>query len=156
MRLFTLLLALAAMAATSSAQLPAPKPPQPPVGVPSDAKPFNGKWYRVYLEKGGWRHAKEKCATLGGQLVVIPDAPTEAYVKDLAGKIPLWIGATDEKLRAVWIWIDGTPVTYTDWEKGQPNGAPKENYMAIWHGQWNDAFENEPKVVGFICEWRGK
>ncbi|HEY2342585.1 MAG TPA: C-type lectin domain-containing protein, partial [Chthoniobacteraceae bacterium] len=116
----------------------------------------NGKWYRVYLEKGGWRHAKQQCNVLGGQLVVIPDEATQNFVKQLAGVTPLWIGATDEKLKGVWVWVDGTTATYTAWEPGQPNGAPKEDYMAIWHGLWNDAFENEPKVVGFVCEWSKK
>lgn len=29
--------------------------PQPPIGVPSKAKLFNGKWYHIYLEKSDWK-----------------------------------------------------------------------------------------------------
>jgi hypothetical protein len=41
-----LILAISAAVNTAFAQAPATKPP---IGVPADAKPFNGKWYRVYL-----------------------------------------------------------------------------------------------------------
>lgn len=103
--------AFAAILSHASAQ--SPTQPNPPVGVPSDAKPFNGKWYRVYLEKGGWKHAREKCTQLGGQLAVIPDEPTQAFVKQLADGLQLWLGATDEKVNHLYVWVDGTQVKFT-------------------------------------------
>src|SRR4051794_38572103 len=58
--------------------------PKPPIGVPNDARYFNHKWYRVYLDKANWRQAKGRCEDLHGQLVVIPDAATEEFVRKLA------------------------------------------------------------------------
>ncbi len=151
----TILLILA-LACTALAQPPAPKPP---VGVPADAKFFNGKWYRVYLEKVPWNRAVEKCRALGGQLVTVPDAPTWAFVRGLCGDASLWLGATDEKAEGVWTWVDGANVGFTAWRSAQPdNSRAVENYLSTYKGEWNDTPRNgefmaNQFVVGFICEW---
>lgn len=138
----------------------APPVPKPPVGVPADAKFFNGKWYRVYLEKVPWPAARDKCKALGGQLVTVPDAPTWEFVKGLSGTASMWLGATDEKTEGVWVWMDGSPITYSDWFTGQPDNARGiEHYLAIWKGKWNDTpktgeFMPKQFVVGYICEWK--
>jgi hypothetical protein len=46
---------------------------------------------------------------------------------------------------------------YDAWEPGQPNNAPRENYLLMARsGLWQDAIEGEPSVFGFICEWNRK
>src|SRR4051812_1339986 len=80
-------------------------PAKPPVGIPLDAKHFNGKWYRVYTEKLGWKRANQRCKALGGQLAVVPDEATHAFIKQLAGGIAVWLGATDEKVENAWEWV---------------------------------------------------
>ncbi len=134
-------------------------PSKPPIGVPTDAKFFRGKWYRVYLEKVPWNRAQERCKALGGQLVTVPDAETWNFVKGLGGAASVWLGATDEKTEGVWVWSDGTPVTFTAWlGAGPDNAGGAENYLATHRGGWNDvkksgAFDSF-QVVGFICEWK--
>lgn len=131
-----------------------PKSPAP--GIPGGAKHFNGKWYRLYFENGGWKRAHERCRALNGQLAVAPDEPTQAFLKQLAGGRAVWLGATNER-EGIWRWGDNSQMTFTAWDAGQPNGAAGEHYLSLWHsGRWHDAFESEPKVVGFICEWSRK
>ena len=141
-----------------SAQQPIAK--KPPVGIPADATSFNGKWYRVYFEKGSWQHARDRCNVLGGQLAIVPDEATHAFIKKLADSTALWLGATDEKVKNVWVWSDGSRMTFKAWdtEHGQPNGGRKENYLLIWKtGKWHDAGEQgDQQTVGFICEWKAK
>ena len=145
----------AVLQATGFAQLP-DKPKAPPVGVPRDAKLFNGKWYKVVFEKVSWQSARDKCRSSGGQLVVIPDEPTWAFVKGLT-PANVWLGATDEKVEGVWVSIDGTPMSFFDWCQWQPdNAGGKENYLIIWKGQMNDAPNSEPSATGYICEWKDK
>jgi hypothetical protein len=135
---------------------------KPPVGVPADAKFYNGKWYRVYLEKVPWNRAKERCKALGGQLVVIPDQLTWEFLKTLSeqGTVQLWLGATDEVTEGVWKWIDGTPMKFKGWRPGEPNNAGgSENYLAIYKGAWADCPNGGEvgtvfKAQGFICEWK--
>ena len=152
-----LVLAISTAANTAFAQAPATKPP---IGVPADAKPFNGKWYRVYLEKVPWHRAREKCTALGGQLAIVPDEPTWEFLTNLSPAI-LWLGATDERTEGVWLWVDGTPMTFTAWHDRQPdNMGGNEHYIVSYQKRWNDV----PKhgnfgpyhAGGFICEWKAK
>lgn len=130
---------------------------RPPVGLPSDAVHFKGRWYRVFVEKGGWKRARDRCVMMGGRLAIVPDSPTQAFIKELASELPLWLGATDEKTDGVWLWIDGSPLTFRLWEEGQPNNGAREHFLMISrNGAWHDAFESEPGVLGFVCEWTRK
>jgi hypothetical protein len=128
-------------------------PQKPPIGVPSDAKWFNGKWYHVYLEQVTWERAKEKCAAAKGQLAVVPDAATWDFIKRLSpGRI--WLGATDEHSEGIWKWVDGTPMTFKAWSKHEPNNyRGREHYLVAIDESWNDLARDSP-TVGFICEWK--
>jgi len=156
--LIALCLGAVLQATPAMAQLSAPGAPKPPVGVPADAKLFNGKWYKVIFEKTSWTGARDKCRTLGGQLAIIPDEVTWVYVKGLT-PANVWLGGTDEKIEGVWVWVDGTPVTFTAWGHNQPDnqgGDAPENYITADRGQWNDTVKNNPYNTGFICEWKDK
>ncbi len=145
--------------------LPAqPATPRPPLGGPADAKLFNGKWYAVFYDKVAWPSAKEKCQRLGGQLVVIPDEATWKFVKELS-QARLWLGATEEKVEGVWIWVDGSKMTFSAWGPGAPNNRDgKDNYLSThlnkvvcWEDtprDWN-AYKQTP-ITGYICEWVAK
>ena len=156
------LFGLLAWVSTAAAQQPKAVK-KPPFGIPSDAKFFNGKWYRVYTEKSPWRGAMQKCSSLGGQLAVVPDEATWTFIKALSAGAQLWLGATDEEVTGVWKWIDGTPFTFKAWGRDQPdNWHGVQHYLFILKGEWND-IQNDGKwispdvhVVGFICEWKDK
>lgn len=148
-----ILITLLAAFSLASAQQPAIKPP---VGIPSDATPFNGKWYRVYLDKTTWPLARDKCKTLGGQLAVVPNEPTHAFIKELKPDVGLWLGATDEKLEGEWMWVDGTEMKFKAWAPGEPGGRRAENYLFLIHGAWEDHSNGRPQVIGYICEWKAK
>lgn len=134
-----------------------------PLGVPADAQHFSGKWYRVYLEKIPWNSAKQKCATLGGQLVLIQDQPTWDFIRQMSKGAMLWAGGTDEETQRVWKWADGTPFTFTAWLPSQPdsNFGGQEHYLHITKDGWNDCrnsgvINDRERVAGFICEWKGR
>lgn len=156
-----LLLSLCALACLSPAQQPAP-PPKPPLGLPKDAKYFNGKWYAVILEKVNWAVAQSRCKLHGGQLAIVPDEATGTFIKSLT-KLRVWLGATDEKVEGKWVWVDGQDMTYSQWEATEPsNDGGKENYLRTSPaGRWADAPKDwdaykEFPVIGYICEWKGK
>ena len=135
-----------------------PLAPKRPLGVPADAKPFNGRWYKVVLEKKTWHAARDKCKEMGGRLVCVPDAVTWEFLKTLT-PASVWLGATDEVTTGAWIWVDGTPVGFSAWQSGQP-----DNFMGKQHclakskrGDWDDHSRNDNDgpngISGFICEW---
>jgi hypothetical protein len=134
---------------------PAAEPNPTSPGIPSDAKPFNGKWYRVYLERIPWNVAMQRCVALGGQLAVVPDEPTWAFIRSLVKDDSLWLGATDKETEGVWKWVDGTPVVFRAWLPRQPdNSGGNENYLSAFNGGWNDVeIKGRGRVIGFVCEW---
>ena len=138
--------------------------PKPPLLAPKDAKLFNWKWYAVITDSVSWQVAKDKCARMGGQLVVIPDKATWDFVKGLT-KTRVWLGATDEKVENEWVWVDGKKMTFTSWVPGNPsNTNGREHYLTSspkfgWN--WNDAPKDwdaakDAPVVGYICEWNAR
>lgn len=126
-----------------------------PLGVPGDAREFNGKWYRYYPGKLLWRMAKKRCEDLRGRLAKVPDAATNEFLAGLIGKDQAWLGATDEKNEGQWYWLDGTPLDYANWASGQPdNRRDREDFLSFWYeGKWNDSPNDYGDIRGFICEW---
>ncbi|VDO45906.1 unnamed protein product [Haemonchus placei] len=59
---------------------------------------------------------------------------------------PFFIGMSD--LGGNWTWTDNTPVTYTNWAKGQPSGINQCVISALDNGIWsaNSCFERIPYV----------
>lgn len=155
---FLAVLLFCVVCSLAAAQQPTPKPP---FGVPAGAKLFNGKWYHVFQEEVDWARAKAKCAAASGQLVVIPDEATWAFVKTLTTTM-VWLGATDEKVEGEWVWVDGTKMTFKAWGQDQPdNHQGEEHYLSTWKSLWNDAPKSTRAnktypVVGYICEWQAK
>src|SRR6185436_507946 len=114
--------------------------------------------YRVYHEKGGYKRSRDRCTQLGGRLAIVPDEPTHVFVRKLAEGLPLWLGATAEKQEGVWLWSDGTKMTFKAWDRGRPNGRrPKDSFLGINQScLWHDFMETDPVNLGFICEWKDK
>ncbi len=90
---------------------------------------------------------------LGGDLVSIGDAVEDAWILSTFGDTALsdshigdkslLIGLTSRDAPPDWKWIDGAPVTYTNWHPGQPENTPNEVYAGIalnlfTPGHWHD------------------
>jgi hypothetical protein len=132
-----------------------PSASKPPVGVPADATLFNGKWYRVYLERATWKAAKTKCERLGGQLAIVPDETTHAFIRALSKDLELWLGGF-EKLEGLWEWVDGTPMNFKGWAATQPDAGYGLQMLKTWRGGWGDTDNADRGVIGYICEWKAK
>jgi hypothetical protein len=61
-------------------------------------------------------------ASNGRNLVTINDAAENQFlVNAFGGNELFWIGFTDAVQEGNWQWINGEPVTYTNWASGEPN-----------------------------------
>lgn len=117
-----------------------------------------------------WENAKIHCANLGGHLAIIDDANENAalfsYIQSL-GINNAYFGISDAASEGTWTWVDGTPLTYSNWGTGaangdEPNGYTYENYGMFYggsypNGEWNDgdfvgSFTAHESTVSFICE----
>jgi Lectin C-type domain len=146
---------------------------QTKVGVtrPADAAKFGNKYFKVFDTNLTWHEAKKRCEQMGGRLAVIDSAEENKFVSELAAKFKVnavWLGGTDEKNQRSWIWVDGQPVKYDNWDSAsnQPNnGAGVEYYIVLFAdkgGVWWD-YPDEPKkyprltkpgIPGFVCQWK--
>ena len=65
-----------------------------------------------------------------------------------------YIGFTDTAVEGTFEWVNGEPITYTNWAQGEPNNnLGDEHYtrMRLSDGQWNDVWigPNDDYVVEF-------
>ncbi len=117
--------------------------------------PSNGNYYALVDCQSSWDTAEAQAQILGGHLVSINDAQEQNWVysqfSNFGGvKRDLWIGLTDKDSSGKFVWINGDPVTFTNWATGEPNG---QHYVHMWSpdsgpdaGKWND---NNVSVPGF-------
>ena len=121
----------------------------------STYNPATGHWYDIVSSgaNGSWINAENNAIALGGHLVTINDAAEEAWLRAIFGTdTRYWIGFNDAGVEGTWVWVSGEPVTYTNWDTGQPNNmAPPpwgEDYAVLnWNpatGGWNDWDSQRP------------
>ena len=106
-----------------------------------------------------WPDAKVEAESMGGHLVAINGAEENACLLETfsqpgINESRLWIGLTDEVEENVWVWVNGDPVTYTNWWAGESNNLRNEDWVIFLvdvgdPGTWNDEplHESRPGLV---------
>ena len=137
---------------------------------------YEGHTYVLVPQGKNWQMAKRDAEMRGGHLVVISSKSEQQFIEKLIDKamgresLPVWIGLTDEEGEGIWKWVNGEPLTYTNWQRHQPsnsNNITPENYCVIWHsnaqsplpngyrgakrGEWNDVAGDN--VLPYIIEF---
>jgi len=108
--------------------------------------PGNGHSYYL-LYPTSWTTAESQAVELGGHLATINDAAENEWVRAnvvRCGNVDRrgWIGFNDEAVEGTFVWVSGEPISYTNWNAGEPNnGGAGEDYAEMFgsNGLWNDA-----------------
>ena len=122
--------------------------------------PASGYYYGLTKTAETWTAAEAEAEADGGHLVSVSSQAIENFIianflqAPQATAVPYWIGLTDQLPYTTTSgqytkWTDGTPLSYTNWNPGEPNDSGGiEFYAAInWHyaggytstvGTWND------------------
>jgi hypothetical protein len=117
---------------------------------PDDAVAFEDHWYRFTQAEIDWPEAEAICESTGGYLTCIETQAEDAFLLTLAGTARPWMGLNNEADVNTWVWVNGSPVDYTNWMPGQPDYPDTERWGKITaDGTWDDG--NIP--TSFICEW---
>ena len=84
-------------------------------------------------------HTKEEMSKISGEL--------QTHEKDV------WLGLFVKNNKQVF-WVDDTPVDFTNWEDGEPNGNGNELCVEMYkfNGKWNDAACETGLNRGYICK----
>ncbi len=119
----------------------------PPLPILATAtNPANGHVYHL-LEYSSWTLAQARAVSLGGHLTTVNDQAEHDWISAnfhnfLGSDIDLWSGFNDAAVEGTWVWVDGQPVTFTNWDLGEPNNAGagedygcmrKNNAAALWN-----------------------
>ena len=106
---------------------------------------FRGHSYLFVDGASGWEDANAFAVSLGGYLVTINDSDENAFIADLIEKLDrggFQIGLSDQVDEGQFVWANDDPVTYTNWNPGEPNDSGAgEDYVLVgsrFGAMWND------------------
>ena len=124
--------------------------------------PANGSTYYL-LSPGTWLASQAEAVSLGGNLTSINNAAENTWILSTFGSFggsprTLWTGLTDSVQEGTFSWVNGDPVTYTNFGLGEPNNFNNEDYVALLGqnfpplstGQWNDAANDTLTTYGSL------
>ena len=146
--------------------------PAPTTTAPAYATySFNGSRYALFEMNMSWDDCKAYCESLGGHLATITSAEEQAFLNSTVlphgNKNTYYIGLTRANAFSNWHWITGEPVTYYNWDSGEPN-YDNEHWVHIYRriktrGKWNNTqnyvsgtWEYSTYMAGCICEWESE
>ncbi|KAI8744513.1 perlucin protein [Biomphalaria glabrata] len=123
MRLLRLLLSCVCLQCIGASDLDAC-----PAGLPRDQylQVHGGYCYRfVTFRHATHSAAKSDCESNGGHLVYVRDQETQSYIYDQLAHTyrdsfdKVWLGLNDITTEGVYLWEDGTALSYSNWDYGQ-------------------------------------
>ena len=122
--------------------------PNRPDFVPQEALFWSGGWYWFPQQKLRFPQALALSNQKKGNLLTIENEDENKFVTShIHG--PTFIGVT--KRNGVWYDVSGKAQYYFNWEKGQPNSSPGENWACILrHSYWHDYLDESQF---FVVEW---
>ncbi|XP_023932410.1 macrophage mannose receptor 1-like [Lingula anatina] len=112
-------------------------------------KKFGDGCFLLVSEETTWMDARTQCRLKGGDLASVMNERDQAFLTtqskanaSLTNRI-YWLGLNDLKRPMTFEWTDGREVTYTNWNKGEPNNnvGVKEDCVTMnadLKGAWND------------------
>ncbi|XP_049888756.1 macrophage mannose receptor 1-like [Epinephelus moara] len=116
------------------------------------------KHFEAYNERARtWFQARDYCRTIGGDLLSIH---SEEELKVLPHSSQnAWIGLNALDPVTGFVWSDGSPLQFQDWEDGEPNNRKNMEYCVTFgkgrdyeSGSWND--EHCESQYGWLCQIR--
>jgi hypothetical protein len=133
----------------------------------------NGSWYRIVNRSGqgaiDWSQSRASAQAIGGDLAVLSTAAENAaFVRLTRGQIRgnPWIGLYQDRSSpdfaepaGGWRWVNGEPLSWTNWSTGEPNNVGSEDWAIVWlnngpEGRWNDYQPTVPQGPdGYVIEW---
>ncbi len=128
---------------------------------------FESRSFLFCSGRAAWGNAQTNCEGFGYTLASIRNPREDSWASNRARGIlnePWWVGlrqpAGATEPSAGWVWTDDSPLTYTNWSPGQPDGFGSASgeqedcghlnrNTAVPDGLWNDNACRAP--FAFVC-----
>ncbi|HTR53798.1 MAG TPA: C-type lectin domain-containing protein [Kofleriaceae bacterium] len=94
-----------------------------------------------------YRDAQTACAAMSAHLAYLKTADVDAAAEALCEDMDTFAGGDDLAEPGMFVWNDGTPFVYTDWEAGEPNdgnGKYNENCLVIAASRAAKGWDDRP------------
>ncbi|KAM3929234.1 macrophage mannose receptor 1-like [Leptodactylus fuscus] len=128
-----------------------------PIFCPSSWIPYNGHCYYLDRDARTWKEAMLSCRREEGDLASLHNIEEASAVTSqltFGGAEYVWLGLNDLNTQLYFEWSDGSPVTYTTWQRGEPSHLSdrQEDCVALStkDGQWSDQICE--KKFPYICK----
>ncbi|XP_043912223.1 pulmonary surfactant-associated protein D-like [Protopterus annectens] len=98
--------------------------------------------------------AKSECSLAGYQLSAPKTEAENMVMQRIVKKYDkdAWLAISDEKMEGTFVYLDDKPISYSNWNPGEPNGEHQAEDCVVMQttGKWNDSICTEKGLV--ICE----
>ncbi|KAM3929231.1 macrophage mannose receptor 1-like [Leptodactylus fuscus] len=128
-----------------------------PIFCPSSWIPYNGHCYYLDRDARTWEEAMLSCRREEGDLASLHNIEEASAITSqltFGDAEYVWLGLNDLKTQLYFEWSDGSPVTYTTWQRGEPShlNNRQEDCVALStkDGQWSDQICE--KKFPYICK----
>ena len=115
-----------------------------------------GECYHAANGASSWFKARGKCMAIGGHLVSIASKEENEFIASMIPRTypqTVWIGMYESET-GPYIWSDGSPEKYTNFEKDQPDdkhGSERCVIMSVESGEWRDQ-NCEKGWSSYVCK----
>lgn len=114
--------------------------------------PANNHWYGTTISgPTSWMSAETLAVQKGGHLATIKALAENTWISQAFagyGATSFWIGINDIALEGTFVWSSGQPVTFTNWQPGQPdNSGGVDDAGTISPGNSWKWFDNNPATT---------
>ncbi|XP_014877062.1 type-2 ice-structuring protein-like isoform X1 [Poecilia latipinna] len=89
---------------------------------------INNRCFQYVANNMTWAEAERNCLTLGANLASVHNSNEYNQIQTLIFTASheskeVWIGGSNAQEDNIWLWSDGSPMSYTNWCRGQPDNT---------------------------------
>ncbi|XP_050816638.1 mannose-binding protein-like [Gopherus flavomarginatus] len=117
-------------------------------------KSVGKKTFMLTGTKDSFENGKSLFTKAGGALACPHNrAENTALQEILKDSEQAYLGMSDVQTEGKFLYLNGGPVTYTNWETGEPNNNKNEDSVSMYsNGKWNDIDCSNSEIL-IICEF---
>ncbi|XP_044138958.1 CD209 antigen-like protein C isoform X3 [Bufo gargarizans] len=105
---------------------------------PPEWKPIGLFCYYFSTDTLSWDNAKDECVRNGSALAFLKNKDETDALKPSIENGKYWIGLRRDTEPGKWKWVDGSMMSHSTWNKGEPNNPLNEHCAESVSGYWND------------------
>ena len=107
--------------------------------------------YKLSSYPQNWQAAKTDCVRMGSTLVIVNSQAEQQALKPHIKRTSTWIGLhRDPSEKTRWLRVDRSRLSYTHWDRYEPNNIREECVEMRSSARWNDL--SCSSKLRYICE----